>query len=146
MSDPEKTLNGFSDEEKKIIKELCRNEIESRERGIASSIEKVGGEKKLPDRIDHLIWVYHDREEIEKYQETIRFLDGDKEVDVEKISWVMNTFRQRERYYRSSAENTRRIIEEKVYSEERLLEETEIADQAKTAVNALVRETLKMQS
>ena len=145
MSDSEKTLNGFSEEEKSIIKEVCQNEIKSREQSIACSIDKVGGEKHLPDRIDHLVWVYNDRGEIEKYQETIRFLDGDEDVDMDKISWVMNTFRQRERFYRSSAENTRRIIEEKIYSEERLKEEIEKADQAKTAVDALVRETLKRQ-
>lgn len=100
----------------------------------------------MTERIDLLVWVYNDRAEIEKYRETIRFIDGEENVDWEKISWVLDTFRQRERLYRGIAENTRRIIEENIYNEDKLREETERANEWKTALDALTRETLKRQA
>lgn len=136
--------SSFTEAEKTAIREMCEDEIASRERSVAASIELVGGEENLLMRIDHLIWVYNDRAEIEKYREALRFIDGDENVDWEKISWVLKSFRQRECSYRRCAEDTRRIIEENVYSKERLQKEIRAAKGAKTAVDALSREKNRM--
>lgn len=137
-------MGSFTEAEKAAIREMCEDEIASRERSVAASIELVGGEENLLMRIDHLIWVYNDRAEIEKYREALRFIDGDENVDWEKISWVLKSFRQRECSCRRCAEDTRRIIEENVYSKERLQKEIRVAKGAKTAVDALAREKNRM--
>ena len=136
--------SNFTEAEKAAIRRMCEDEIASRERSVAASIELVGGEENLLMRIDHLIWVYNDRAEIEKYREALRFIDGDENVDWEKISWVLKSFRQREYFCRSRAEDTRRIIEENVYNKERLQKEIRAAKGAKTSVDALAREKNRM--
>ena len=146
MADSEKPISSFSDEEKAAIRKRCLEGISEREGAVKYSVDQVGGEDHLTERIDLLVWVYNDRAEIEKYRETIRFIDGEENVDWEKISWVLDTFRQRERLYRGIAENTRRIIEENIYNEDKLREETERANEWKTALDALTRETLKKQA
>ena len=146
MADAENITVGFSDDEKEIIKRMCREGISEREGAIAGSVDQVGSEEHLPDRIDLLIWVYNDRAEIEKYRETIKFVEGEENVDLEKVFWVLNTFRERERLYRGVAEHTRRVIEENIYNEDKLREETETAKMWKTGLDALTRETQKRQS
>ena len=139
-------MSSFSETEKALLEKFCREEIELLEAKCRGSIDYVGGEEHLLERIDLLVWVYSDRSDMKKYREVLRFLDGEENVDWEKISWVLNSFRERERLCRGIAEHTRRVIEENIYNEDRLREETERAKKWKTALDALTREAQRGQT
>ena len=139
-------MSSFTEREKEEIREFCRKEIDLLEAKCRGTVDQLGGEEHLADRIDLLVWVYSDRSDMEKYREVLRFVDGEENVDWEKVSWVLANIREEEHLHRYSAESIRRAIEQKIYTEERILEETEKADRVKIALDALTREAQRGQA
>ena len=56
-------------------------QVETLPREIAEQVSAAGGEDMLLQRIDILHWVYFTREEVDRYQEAIRLLEGEEDID-----------------------------------------------------------------
>ena len=56
-------------------------QVETLPREIAEQVSAAGGEDMLLQRIDILHWVYFTREEVDRYQESIRLLEGEEDID-----------------------------------------------------------------
>ena len=56
-------------------------QVETLPREIAEQVAAAGGEDMLLQRIDILHWVYFTREEVDRYQEAIRLLEGEEDID-----------------------------------------------------------------
>ena len=60
-------------------------QVETLPREIAEQIASAGGEDMLLSRIDILHWVYFTQEEVDRYREAIRLLEGEKDIDYKVI-------------------------------------------------------------
>ena len=56
-------------------------QVETLPREIAEQVAAAGGEDMLLQRIDILHWVYFTREEVDRYREAIRLLEGEEDID-----------------------------------------------------------------
>ena len=56
-------------------------QVETLPREIAEQVSAAGGEDMLLQRIDILHWVYFTREEVDRYREAIRLLEGEEDID-----------------------------------------------------------------
>ena len=56
-------------------------QVETLPREIAEQVVAAGGEDMLLQRIDILHWVYFTREEVDRYREAIRLLEGEEDID-----------------------------------------------------------------
>ena len=56
-------------------------QVETLPREIAEQVAAAGGEDMLLQRIDILHWVYFTREEVDRYREAIRLLEGEDDID-----------------------------------------------------------------
>lgn len=56
-------------------------QVETLPREIAEQVVAAGGEDMLLQRIDILHWVYFTREEVDRYREAIRLLEGEDDID-----------------------------------------------------------------
>jgi len=60
-------------------------QVETLPREIAEQIAFAGGEDMLLQRIDILHWVYFTQEEVDRYREAIRLLEGKQNVDYKRV-------------------------------------------------------------
>ena len=60
-------------------------QVETLPREIAEQVSAAGGEDMLLQRIDILHWVYFTREEVDRYREAIRLLEGEDDIDYNLI-------------------------------------------------------------
>ena len=60
-------------------------QVETLPREIAEQVAAAGGEDMLLQRIDILHWAYFTQEEIDRYREAIRLLEGDENVDFKLV-------------------------------------------------------------
>ena len=60
-------------------------QVETLPREIAEQVSAAGGEDMLLQRIDILHWVYFTREEVDRYREAIRLLEGEEDIDYNLI-------------------------------------------------------------
>ena len=56
-------------------------QVETLPREIAEQVAAAGGEDMLLQRIDILHWAYFNREEVDRYREAIRLLEGEEDID-----------------------------------------------------------------
>ena len=56
-------------------------QVETLPREIAEQVAAAGGEDMLLQRIDILHWVYFTQEEVDRYREAIRLLEGEDDID-----------------------------------------------------------------
>ena len=60
-------------------------QVETLPREIAEQIAFAGGEDMLLQRIDILHWVYFTQEEVDRYREAIRLLEGKPNIDYKLV-------------------------------------------------------------
>ena len=60
-------------------------QVETLPREISEQVAAAGGEDMLLQRIDILHWVYFAQEEVDRYREAIRLLEGEENVDFKLV-------------------------------------------------------------
>jgi glutamate-1-semialdehyde aminotransferase len=60
-------------------------QVETLPREITEQIASAGGEDMLLSRIDILHWVYFTQEEVDRYREAIRLLEGKENIDYKLV-------------------------------------------------------------
>jgi len=60
-------------------------QVETLPREITEQIASAGGEDMLLLRIDILHWVYFTQEEVDRYREAIRLLEGEENIDYKLV-------------------------------------------------------------
>ena len=60
-------------------------QVETLPREIAEQVAAAGGENMLLQRIDILHWVYFTQEEVNRYREAIRFMEGELDIDFKLV-------------------------------------------------------------
>ena len=73
-----------SDQKAKAYAYLAK-QVETLPREIAEQVTEAGGEDMLLQRIDILHWVYFTREEVDRYREAIRLLEGKSNIDYKLV-------------------------------------------------------------
>ena len=68
-------------EQKEKVRGWFAHTVETLPVEIEQEIERIGGEEMLLQRIDVLKWVYFTRDDVRMYQEVLRFLDGEDDID-----------------------------------------------------------------
>ena len=71
----------MTQEQKAAVRSRFAHSVETLPTEIETEIERIGGEEMLLQRIDVLKWVYFTRDDVRMYQEVLRFLDGEDDID-----------------------------------------------------------------
>ncbi len=71
----------------------------------------------LLQRIDVLHWVFFSRDEAEMYSESVRFLEGDKDVD---LRLIVSTIQQNKGYFQNALQEITRLKDEIIKCQESL--------------------------
>ena len=129
--------------EAKVIMTICREEITNLELRIAGSIDQVGGESELLQRIDILDSVEKMKEAKKNYLEVVKLLNGVKEVDWERITDVMIEIQRNERVYRADVSYIKKTLKQVCRNIASLKGKRKTARIARTAYEALSRERLE---
>ena len=80
-------------------------QVEMLPREIAEQVAAAGGEDMLLQRIDILHWVYFTQEEVDRYREAIRMLEGDENVDFKLVEAAIQ--HNKDRYQSAMSEMLR---------------------------------------
>ena len=80
-------------------------QVETLPREIAEQIAFVGGEDMLLQRIDILHWVYFTQEEVDRYREAIRLLEGKPNIDYKLVEAALQ--HNKDRYQSAMSEMIR---------------------------------------
>ena len=80
-------------------------QVEILPREIAEQIAFAGGEDMLLQRIDILHWVYFTQEEVDRYREAIRLLEGKQNVDYKRVEAAIQ--HNKDRYQSAMSEMIR---------------------------------------
>ena len=80
-------------------------QVETLPREIAKEVAAAGGENMLLQRIDILHWVYFTREEVDRYQEAIRLLEGEGDIDYKLVEAAVQ--HNKDRYQSAMSEMIR---------------------------------------
>ena len=80
-------------------------QVETLPREIAEQIAFAGGEDMLLQRIDILHWVYFTQEEVDRYREAIRLLEGKQNVDYKRVEAAIQ--HNKDRYQSAMSEMIR---------------------------------------
>lgn len=80
-------------------------QVETLPREIAEQVTEAGGEDMLLQRIDILHWVYFAREEVDRYREAIRLLEGKEDIDYKRVEAAVQ--HNKDRYQSSLSEMIR---------------------------------------
>ena len=80
-------------------------QVETLPREIAEQVTEAGGEDMLLQRIDILHWVYFTREEVDRYREAIRLLEGKEDIDYKLIEAAVQ--HNKDRYQSAMSEMIR---------------------------------------
>ena len=74
----------ISDQKARAYAYLAK-QVETLPREIAEQVAAAGGEDMLLQRIDILHWVYFTQEEVDRYREAIRMLEGEENIDFKLV-------------------------------------------------------------
>jgi len=121
-------------EQKHMVRSWLERTVETMPVEIEKTIEEIGGEDMLLQRIDVLFWVYYSREEVQMYQEVIRLLDGEADIDKSLISAAIQ---RKKCHYKSTLEEItalKRTIHEK---EVQLKQDEELLPQLGSTIKVL---------
>ena len=80
-------------------------QVETLPREIAEQVAAAGGEDMLLQRIDILHWVYFTQEEVDRYREAIRLLEGKEDVDYKLVEAAVQ--HNKDRYQSAMSEMIR---------------------------------------
>ena len=80
-------------------------QVETLPREFAEQIAFAGGEDMLLQRIDILHWVYFTQEEVDRYREAIRLLEGKQNVDYKRVEAAIQ--HNKDRYQSAMSEMIR---------------------------------------
>jgi len=80
-------------------------QVETLPREIAEQIAFAGGEDMLLQRIDILHWVYFTQEEVDRYREAIRLLEGKPNIDYKQVEAAIQ--HNKDRYQSAMSEMIR---------------------------------------
>jgi len=80
-------------------------QVETLPREIAEQVTEAGGEDMLLQRIDILHWVYFAREEVDRYREAIRLLEGKEDIDYKLVEAAVQ--HNKDRYQSAMSEMIR---------------------------------------
>ena len=80
-------------------------QVETLPREIAEQVAAAGGEDMLLQRIDILHWVYFTREEVDRYREAIRLLEGEDDIDYNLVEAAIQ--HNKDRYQSAMSEMLR---------------------------------------
>ena len=80
-------------------------QVETLPREIAEQVTEAGGEDMLLQRIDILHWVYFTREEVDRYREAIRLLEGKEDIDYKRVEAAVQ--HNKDRYQSAMSEMIR---------------------------------------
>ncbi len=108
------TVNEIKKEE--VLSYLAEKSI-AIPKAIEKQIEDIGGEDMLLQRIDVLHWVFFSRDEAEMYSESVRFLEGDKDVD---LRLIVSTIQQNKDYFQNALQEITRLKDEIIKCQESL--------------------------
>ena len=103
----------ITQERKSTVRDWFAHSVDTLPKEIEAQIEAIGGEDMLLQRIDVLHWVYFTREAVRMYQEVLRFLDGEADIDESLIDAAIQ---RKKCYYQSTLEEInmlKRSIREK---------------------------------
>jgi len=129
----------ITQEQKATVRDWFARSVETLPKEIEREIEAVGGENMLIQRIDVLYWVYFTREEVRMYQEVLRFLDGDADIDE---SLVDAAIQRKKCYYQNTLEEINALKKSIREKENLLVKDEEILPQHSLSVEVL-QEALK---
>lgn len=93
-----------SDQKAKAYAYLAK-QVETLPREIAEQVAAAGGEDMLLQRIDILHWVYFTQEEVDRYREAIRLLEGKEDVDYKLVEAAVQ--HNKDRYQSAMSEMIR---------------------------------------
>ena len=80
-------------------------QVETLPREIAEQVAAAGGENMLLQRIDILHWVYFTQEEVNRYREAIRFMEGEPDIDFKLVEAAIQ--HNKDRYQSAMSEMIR---------------------------------------
>ena len=80
-------------------------QVETLPREIAEQVAVAGGEDMLLQRIDILHWAYFTREEVDRYREAIRLLEGEDDIDYNLVEAAIQ--HNKDRYQSAMSEMLR---------------------------------------
>ena len=80
-------------------------QVETLPREIAEQVAAAGGEDMLLQRIDILHWAYFAQEEVERYREAIRFMEGEPDIDYKLVEAAIQ--HNKDRYQSAMSEMIR---------------------------------------
>ena len=80
-------------------------QVETLPREIGEQVSAAGGEDMLLQRIDILHWVYFTQEEVDRYREAIRLLEGKEDVDYKLVEAAVQ--HNKDRYQSAMSEMIR---------------------------------------
>ena len=80
-------------------------QVETLPREIAEQVAAAGGKDMLLQRIDILHWVYFTQEEVDRYREAIRLLEGKEDVDYKLVEAAVQ--HNKDRYQSAMSEMIR---------------------------------------
>ena len=129
----------LSQEQMAFVRNWFADAVESLPKAIEQEIAGIGGRDMLLQRIDVLYWVYVTEEEVEMYREALRFLDGEKNID---MSLVNAAIQRRKSCYQSIVMEIGSLREEICEKEELLKQNEEKLPELRLTVKAL-EEALK---
>ena len=94
-------------------------QVETLPREIAEQVAAAGGEDMLLQRIDILHWAYFTQEEVDRYREAIRLLEGEDDIDYNLVEAAIQHNKDR---YRETMSEMIRLKKEIIKLKEELQE------------------------
>ena len=101
--------NMITSEQKAKAYAYLAKQVETLPREIAEQVAVAGGEDMLLQRIDILHWVYFTQEEVDRYREAIRLLEGKPNVDYKLVEAALQHNKDR---YQSAVSDMIRLKKE----------------------------------